>query len=72
MVTGEDIMAIIDQVQVPLIDGQVYKGPDFLAELDNCHELVAIVHQTHQTVPATLLTEAVSESQTATVVLHQN
>lgn len=71
-VTGEDVMAIVDHVQGPLIDGRIYAAPAFLEELEEYHEHVAIAHQTHQPVNAELPAETVSDDAAATVGLQHD
>lgn len=49
-VTGEDVMAIIEHRQGPLLDGRIYQDPKFLSELEKYHEVVAKAHRDHETV----------------------
>lgn len=51
---GEDVMAVIDGVQGPLIDGRVYATQQMRDELAAYHELAAAAHRHHGRVEAAL------------------
>ncbi len=51
---GEDVEAVIDGVQGPLIDGRIYKTQQMRDELTAYHELVAAAHRHHGRVEAVL------------------
>ena len=44
---GEDVMAVIDGTQGPMIDGSVYYSDEAKAELQAYHELAAAAHRAH-------------------------
>jgi len=45
--TGEDIEAVIEGRQGPLLDGRAYHDPDFLPQAEAYHEIVMAAHHTH-------------------------
>jgi ATP-dependent Zn protease len=45
--TGEDIEAIIEGRQGPLIDGRTYLDPEFHTQAEAYHEVVVAAHETH-------------------------
>ncbi len=51
---GEDVEAVIDGVQGPLVDGRIYKTQQMRDELTAYHELVAAAHRHHGRVEAML------------------
>jgi cell division protease FtsH len=51
---GEDVIAVIDGVQGPLIDGRIYKTQQMHDELAAYHELAAAAHRHHGRVEASL------------------
>jgi ATP-dependent Zn protease len=46
-ITGDDISAIMEYGQGPLVDGSVYADDGFFAEIDRYHEIVALAHRDH-------------------------
>ena len=48
--TGEDVMAILNKSQGPLVDGTIYKDPDFIARLEKYHTIVAEAHRSHKAI----------------------
>ena len=53
-VTGEDIQAIIEGRDGPLIDGRPYLRPDFLEMAETYHDKVVAAHKGHSKVEASL------------------
>ncbi|MGH8909827.1 MAG: AAA family ATPase [Egibacteraceae bacterium] len=51
-VTGEDVEAVIDGTQGPLIDGRPYHTDEFLEAAESYHALVVTAHQAHGKVEA--------------------
>ncbi|MGH9181769.1 MAG: AAA family ATPase, partial [Acidimicrobiales bacterium] len=49
-VSGDDVAAIIDGVQGPLVDGQPYGEPDFLVVAEEYHIKAVAAHQGHSRV----------------------
>jgi hypothetical protein len=58
--TGEDVVAIIEGRQGPLLDGRPYHGPEFRETAEEYHSQVVSAHQAHQkvTVPLPVLVGA--------------
>ena len=52
--TGDDVAAIIDGVQGPLIDGRVYRQKGFREAAEEYHGLAVEAHQTHERVGSSL------------------
>jgi SpoVK/Ycf46/Vps4 family AAA+-type ATPase len=52
--TGDDVAAIIDGVQGPLIDGRVYRQKGFREAAEEYHRLAVEAHQTHERVGSSL------------------
>jgi cell division protease FtsH len=61
---GEDVEAVIDGVQGPLVDGRVYSTQEMRDELVAYHELAAAAHRHHGRVEASLPVMRVSSSNT--------
>jgi cell division protease FtsH len=55
-VTGEDVKAIIEGTQGPLLDGRPYHADEFLEQAEAYHALVVGAHQAHAKVEASLPT----------------
>jgi cell division protease FtsH len=53
-VTGEDVEAIIEGRQGPLIDGRPYHSPEFAGMAEDYHAQVMAAHKTHSRVPVAL------------------
>ncbi|MGH8885063.1 MAG: AAA family ATPase [Egibacteraceae bacterium] len=53
-VTGEDVEAVIEGTQGPLLDGRPYHTDEFLADAEAYHALVVGAHQAHAKVEASL------------------
>ena len=49
-IAGEDVIAVLDGSQGPLIDGRVYHEPGFVAELETYHVAVSEAHRRHEKV----------------------
>jgi cell division protease FtsH len=49
-IAGEDVIAVLDGVQGPLIDGRVYHETGFVAELETYHAAVSEAHKRHEKV----------------------
>ena len=48
--TGEDVLAILNKSQGPLVDGTIYNDPDFIARLEKYHTIVAEAHRSHKAI----------------------
>jgi cell division protease FtsH len=66
--TGEDVIAVLEGKQGPLVDGRPYSDPDFIAELERYHEFAGEAHREHAPVsaqlpviPGTILGEVTAE-----------
>jgi cell division protease FtsH len=46
-ISGEDVVAVIDGTQGPLVDGRPYRDPEFVAAIESYHEHVLTAHRTH-------------------------
>jgi cell division protease FtsH len=55
-IAGEDVIAVLDGVQGPLIDGRVYHETGFVAELETYHAAVSEAHKRHEKVTMPLPT----------------
>ncbi len=55
-ITGEDVMAIVDKTEGPLVDGRIYANSAFIAELERYHTAVAEAHRNHRPVDVALPT----------------
>lgn len=71
-VTGEDVMAIIEQTQGPLIDGRIYKDAQFMSELEKYHDLVARAHRMHEGVYETLPAHGGGNDPTTSVAVNRD
>jgi len=49
-IAGEDVIAVLDGSQGPLIDGRLYHEPGFVAELETYHAAVSEAHKGHEKV----------------------
>jgi cell division protease FtsH len=45
--SGEDVVAVLEHTQGPLVDGRPYGDAEFLASLDRYHQLAARAHREH-------------------------
>jgi hypothetical protein len=45
--TGDDVAAIIEGRQGPLVDGRAYHAPDFVEQAEEYHSLALEAHQGH-------------------------
>ena len=65
--TGEDVIAVLEGREGPLVDGRPYTDPAFLAELETYHAAAVQAHEQHSPVsaplPAAPTTPAASSSQ---------
>ncbi|GAB2818976.1 AAA family ATPase [Actinocorallia aurea] len=52
--TGDDVVAVIDGRQGPLVDGTVYTRPEFQRSLEHYHQAAAAAHEGHTGVTLTL------------------
>jgi cell division protease FtsH len=48
--TGDDVIAVIDCTEGPLVDGRPYADAEFLRELEQYHAGAAVAHRTHSKV----------------------
>jgi hypothetical protein len=46
-ITGDDIAAVMERTQGPLVDGSAYEDDDFIVELERYHEAAADAHRAH-------------------------
>jgi cell division protease FtsH len=49
--TGDDVLAVLEHRQGPLIDGRPYGNPDFVNQLEAYHTGAAAAHREHGNVP---------------------
>jgi ATP-dependent Zn protease len=49
-IAGEDVIAVLDGIEGPLIDGRLYHEPGFVAELETYHAAVSEAHKRHEKV----------------------
>jgi hypothetical protein len=49
--SGEDIVAVMEQTQGPLVDGRPYADQEFLTRIEEYHQAAALAHRTHGKVP---------------------
>jgi cell division protease FtsH len=49
-IAGEDVVAVLDGTEGPLIDGRLYHEPGFVAELETYHAAVSEAHKLHEKV----------------------
>ncbi len=49
--TGDDVIAVIDCTEGPLVDGRPYADAEFLGQLEDYHAGAAAAHRAHSTVP---------------------
>ena len=52
--TGEDVIAVIEHTQGPLVDGRPYGEPGFLAEMEEYHRAATEAHREHSQMPLNL------------------
>jgi cell division protease FtsH len=45
--TGDDVVAVIDRTEGPLVDGRPYADPDFIRQLEEYHVGAAAAHRSH-------------------------
>jgi ATP-dependent Zn protease len=53
-VSGDDVEAIIEGRQGPLVDGRPYLDPAFVEELERYHEAALVAHKAHSAVDVTM------------------
>ena len=53
-IAGEDLIAVIEGRQGPVIDGRIYHEPGFVESLEHYHAMVLAAHQSHGTVEVPL------------------
>jgi cell division protease FtsH len=46
-ISGEDVVAVIDGTQGPLVDGRPYRDLEFVTAIESYHEHVLTAHRTH-------------------------
>jgi hypothetical protein len=54
--SGDDVIAVMDHVQGPLVDGRPYADAEFLDQLEEYHRAAAGAHRTHGKVPVSMPT----------------
>jgi cell division protease FtsH len=64
--TGEDVIAILEGKQGPLVDGRPYLDPDLIAELESYHEEAVEAHRRHAAMgkPLPIVVDAVMDEPT--------
>jgi cell division protease FtsH len=70
--SGEDVIAVLEHGQGPLVDGRPYADPEFLDLLEEYHQAAAGAHRAHGNVPVSLPTPptmAVTDGQGAVATL---
>jgi cell division protease FtsH len=69
--TGDDVIAVVDNTHGPLVDGRPYGDPQFQQQLEEYHLAAANAHKSHSQAPLTmpLLPASVAEQSAATVAL---
>jgi len=50
-ISGEDVVAIINGEEGPVVDGRPYREPNFLAELEDYHRRAVFAHASDRSVP---------------------
>ncbi len=70
--TGEDVQAIIEGREGPLIDGRVYRAPEFFEKAEAYHAEVVAAHKLHSDVkvPLPALTRPQPESAPVSAATH--
>jgi hypothetical protein len=53
-ITGDDVAAVIEGTEGPLVDGRRYRDPAFVAELEEYHRACVAAHQAHGDVQRTI------------------
>ncbi len=69
--SGDDVIAVIDNTRGPIVDGQPYGDQQFQQQLEEYHQAAANAHQAHSQVPLSMpaLPAGVAEQPAATVTL---
>ncbi len=52
--SGEDVVAVLEGRQGPVVDGRVYRTPEFAEQAERYHELASAAHRGHSKVAAPL------------------
>jgi hypothetical protein len=52
--TGDDVVAVLEGQRGPLVDGTVYRRPEFLKEIEAYHKAATSAHKGHSPVQLTL------------------
>ena len=52
--SGEDVVAVFNQQQGPVVDGRPYADPEFMHELEQYHQAAVTAHRAHGRVPVSL------------------
>ncbi|MBC7463371.1 MAG: AAA family ATPase [Actinobacteria bacterium] len=47
--SGDDVAAVIDMVQGPIVDGRPYSDPKFMAKIEEYHSAAIVAHKEHRT-----------------------
>jgi hypothetical protein len=53
-IDGEDVVAVIEGTEGPLIDGRFYCDDEFVEAMENFHSAVVDAHRAHETVAVPL------------------
>jgi cell division protease FtsH len=69
--TGDDVIAVIDNTRGPLVDGRPYGDSHFQQQLEEYHQAAATAHRSHSQVPLSMpaLPLSSAEQPAATVAL---
>jgi cell division protease FtsH len=72
--TGDDVIAVIDNTRGPLVDGRPYGDSHFQQQLEEYHQAAATAHRSHSQVPLSMpaLPLSSAEQPTATVALDRD
>jgi cell division protease FtsH len=52
--SGDDVVAVLECRQGPIVDGRIYDDPAFVAELEAYHEAAVEAHRRHTSIAAPL------------------
>jgi hypothetical protein len=52
--TGDDVLAVLEHRQGPLVDGRPYGDTSFVQRLEDYHQGAALAHREHSQVPGSL------------------
>src|SRR5205085_3213009 len=61
--SGDDVVAVLECRQGPIVDGRIYDDPAFVAELETYHEAAVEAHRRHTAIATPLPAPHVPESE---------